>query len=289
MNKKNTVLEKLENFTIQNTIPIWPFHEKNAYLVTRIGIVYSDIFTLLTSNIFHGDLCLHKSIDEVDAEFNVLHFRDDELEDFRFFNLNLTQKQYYENYISIFLNYRQFLESAVLYYLKVSIEKNKVSSFMWLFSLILIANTTYTSVLYKDMKILNVFAVFTFECLQGFFSNFCDFTITSILKYENTNAFLTVERSNRLFRFLNMFSFHFSPKFRAFCFKDCMKTKTYIPMFLALKIYHTNLVFPKPTLKELNKIHSIYHFKTSVIAKNSISKKNMNQLIEKNWRYHNYK
>jgi hypothetical protein len=28
MNKKNTVLEKLKNFAIQNKISIWPFNEK---------------------------------------------------------------------------------------------------------------------------------------------------------------------------------------------------------------------------------------------------------------------
>ena len=288
MNKKNRILQKLENFVMQNKIPSWPFNEKNAYLITYVGILYNDVFTLLTSYIFDSDLCLHKSIDDVDEESNVLHFKDTELKNFKFFNSNLKKKQYYEKYLSIFSNYKQFLESAVLYYLKISIEKNDLFSFMHLFSLILTANKTYTSVLYNDIKSINLFSSFTLECLNGLFSHFSDFKIISTLSFNNTNAFLTIERDHRIFRFIHMFSFYFSPKFRALCFKDCMKTKSYIPLFLALKIYQTNLVSPKLTLKELNEINSIFNFKITVIAQNIISEQNINQLIEKNWKYHNY-
>jgi hypothetical protein len=288
MDKKNIIFQKLKNFAIQNQIPGWPFGEKNSYLVTYIGVLYDDIFTLLTSNIFSGDLCLYKSINEVDEEFNILHFKDNELENFKFFNSNLTKKQYYKKYISIFSNYRKFLESAVLYYLKISIEKNNVPHFMRLFSQILIANKTYTSVLYKNMKNINIFSIFTLECLEGFFYNFTDFKIIVFFSFDNTNGFLITEKTHNVFRFLNIFSFYFSPEFRSTCFKQCIQTKSYIPMFLALKIYKANLSVPKLTLNELNKVQCISDFKTTVLIHDVISEKTIDQLIEKNWRYHNY-
>ena len=288
MDKKNIIFQKLKNFAIQNQIPDWLFGEKNAYLVTYIGILYNDMFTLLTSNIFSDDLCLFKSINEVDEECNILHLKNDELENFKFSNSGLTKKQYYEKYISIFSNYRKFLESAVLYHLKVSIEKNNVPFFMRLFSQILIANKTYTSVLYKDMKNINIFSIFTLECLQGFFDNFTDFKIIVNFSFDNTNALLTTEKRHNVFRFINLFSFFFSPEFRSTCFKDCIQTKSYIPMFLALKIYKANLSVPKLTLNELNKVQCIFYFKTTVLAHNIISEETIDQLIQKNWRYHNY-
>lgn len=78
----------------------------------------------MTSYIFTEDLCLHTSINKVDDEFNIFHLEDNELEDFKFFNSDLTQKQYDEKYISIFSNYKEFFYSAVLYDLEVSIQKN---------------------------------------------------------------------------------------------------------------------------------------------------------------------
>jgi hypothetical protein len=288
MDKKNLIFQKLKNFVIQNQIPVWSFGEQNAYLVTYIGILYEDIFTLLTSNIFSDDLCLFKSITEGDEESNILHFKDHELKNFKFFNSSLTKKQYYEKYISIFSNYRKFLESAVLYHLKVSIEKNNLPFFMQLFSQILIANKNYTLFLYKDIKNINIFSIFPLECLQGFFDNFNDFKIILVLSFENTNAFLTTEKTHNVFRFINIFSFYFSPKFRSICYKDCIQTKSYIPMFLALKIYRVNLLVPKLTLNELNKVQCIFDFKTTILVHNIISEENLDQLIEKNWSYHNY-
>ncbi len=288
MDKKNTVFEKLQNFLIRHHIPIWPFGEKNAYGVTSIGIVYNDIFSLLTSNIFSDDLCLHESINDLEEEFNIFNLKNYELQNFKFFNSNLTKKQYYEKYISIFSNYRKFLESAIFYYLKISIEKNNLPFFMKLFSQILTANKMYTSSLYKDIKNLNIFSLFTLECLNGFFFNFSDFRIMVTLSFDNTNAFLETEKNHKIFRFINLFSFHFSSKFRSVCFKDCIKTKSYIPMFLALKIYRVNLLFPHLTLDELYQVKCIFNFKQRILIHDLIVEKNIDELIQKNWRYYNY-
>lgn len=159
---------------------------------------------------------------------------------------------------------------------------------MYLFSRILIANKTYTSALYKDMKNINIFSIFPLECLNGFFRNFTDVRIVLTYSCDDTKAFLATEKRHNVFRFRNIFSFYFSPKFRATCFKDCLKTNNYIPMFLALKIYQTTLLFPKLLLNELNKVQCISGFKEKLIATDIISEKNINELIKKNWKYHNY-
>ena len=129
------------------------------------------------------------------------------------------------------------------------------------------------------MKNLNIFSLFTLECLQGFSSRFTNFEIISNYSFENMSTFLSVEKDHKLFRFINTFSFYFSPKFRALCFKDCMKTKSYIPLFLALKIYQTNLLIPKLTLYELKKIDSISHFKKDLLVFGVISEESIDELI----------
>ena len=45
-------------------------------------------------------------------------------------------------------------------------------------------------------------------------------------------------------------------------------------MFLALKIYQTNLLFPKLTLKELNEVKCISNFKKQLTRHNRISEQN---------------
>jgi hypothetical protein len=288
MDTKNKFLSKLKNYAFENQIPIWTYGSENAYLIVYVGILYTDIFSFLTSCIFEGDLCLHKSIEELDDEFNVLNLRDYQLEGFKFFNSGLNQKEYYIQYIPIYSTYGRFLESAVLYYLKFTIQNDKLPRFIDLFSGILTVNNTWTSLLYKDMVKLNIFSVFPLECLKGFFSYSGDFQIISCLVFKNPNDLFLVEKRCRKFRVINAFSFYFSPKFRSTCFKDCVETKSYIPMFLALKIYQIKLGNPDLTLNELKKVNLLSNFKEYLITHNSMSEKSIDKLIEKNWSYNYY-
>ncbi len=259
-------------------------------MVTEVGILYSDIFTLLTSFIFDGDLCLHKDVYELDEEFNMLYLSDEDLENFQFFNSGLSQNQYYIKYISTFSNYEKFLESAILYYLEYSIKNNALVKFMNLFSGILNADEMYTPFLYNHMKNINIFSTFTLESLQGLLSNYSDSTI-SFLVFTDKNSFLKIEKRNALFCLINAFSFYFSLEFRSTRFTDCQKTESYIPMFLALKIYKINLLTPGLSLDELKKHECIDSLQEKIIffnRFNRMSKKTIDDLIEKNWRYHNY-
>lgn len=59
-------------------------------------------------------------------------------------------------------------------------------------------------------------------------------------------------------------------------------------MFLTLKLYRVNLLNPKLTLNQLNQVKSISDLKRKLINAHIISEQNMDKLIEKNWRSHNY-
>ncbi len=293
--KKNNFSYSIKNYAIQNKIIKWPFGVQNSHLVVYIGIIYTDIFTLLISYIFADDLCLYKSVDEFEDEFekeaNLLELSNEDLENFPFFNLCLTQQEYYRKYISTvynFPNYGKFLQSALFYYLEHSIKKNKLDHFMYLFSKIITANETYTSLLYKNMRDVNIFSIFPLECLNGFLNNFTLFDIRVRFVYATKNEFLRHEKYQASFRFINCFSSYFSPKFRSTCFKDCIETKSYIPMFLALKIYKAKLLIPKLTLNNLKKINYISNFIKLIIDRDIISEKTINLLIKKNWKYYNY-
>lgn len=289
MDTKKDFFLKLENYIIQNKIPVWQFGVQNAYLVVYVGILHNNIFSLLTSYIFEKDLCLHKFMYEVDAESNILNLDNNSLENYKFFNSGLTKKDYYLKYIANFSNYDKFLESALIFYLKFSIKNNKLPQFMYLFSQILIANKRYTSMLYNDIKNINIFSTFALQCLTGFFYNFTDSQIINRLSFSNKNEFLTTEKNHVVFRFINGFSFYFSSEFRSICFTDCIKMNTYVPMFLALKIYKVSLLFPKLTLNELKKIKCISDFTKNIINKNIMNNQTINLLIEKNWRYYEQK
>ena len=282
MDTKKTFFLKKKNYAIKNKIPVWKFGVENFYLVVCVGILYTDLFILLTSYIFTENLCLHKSIYQVEDEFNMLNLDNNDLKNFNFFNSGLTPKNYYLKYISIYSNYGKFLQSALLYYLKFSIKNNELSRFMYLFSQIMIANKTFTLLLYKDMLKLNIFSVFTLECLNGFFYYFIDLKIIWELVFKTKNEFLTTEKNHVIFRFMHVFSFYFSPKFRSTCFADCLKSNSYIPMFLALKIYQIKLSAPKLTLSELKKINIISSFKEKILNYNIMSKESIDYLIEKN-------
>ena len=108
------------------------------------------------------------------------------------------------------------------------------------------------------------------------------------LFYGKSIKILAIEKNYRLFRIINAFSFYFSSKFRSTCFKNCVETNSYIPMFLALKIYLIKLENEKLTLNELKKIDWISSFKNDTARDGGVSKKIMNKLIKKNWEY-NYK
>ena len=135
---------------------------------------------------------------------------------------------------------------------------------------------------------LNIFATFPLECLTGFFYNFDNFKIVHRYAFNNKNDFLIIEKRHSIFRFINDFKLYFSPKFRSICFQDCLETHSYIPMFLALKIYQTHLSIPNLSLEYFEKSISIYEFVNIVVKKNIMSQATINILIEKNWRYHQH-
>jgi hypothetical protein len=285
MDTKNKFLLKLKNYAFENQIPIWAYGSENAHIIVYVGTLYTDIFSFLTSYIFEGDLCLHKSIEELDDKFNVLNLRDCQLEDFKFFNSGLNQKEYYIQYIPIYSTYGRFFESAVLYYLAVVIQNDILPGFIRSFILLLNVNTTWASLLYKHMVKLNMFSVFPLECLEGFFSYYEDVPISISWVFENPNDLFLEEKRWRKFRFIDAFSFYFSPKFRLTCFKDCVETKSYIPMLLALKIYQIKLGTPDLTLNQLREGRFLFNFKKTLITQDVMSEEIFDKLIEKNWSY----
>ncbi len=155
MNIKNKFLLQLNHYMITNKIPNWDFGSKNAYLAIYAGSLYNDIFVLLKSYIFVENLCLYKYIDvhpEEERDCNILDVTDYDLENYKFFNLNLSKKDYYLQNIPNYFNYNEFYNSAFFYYLKFHIEQNSLPEVIYLFCKILCVNNKKIVLLYKSMR-----------------------------------------------------------------------------------------------------------------------------------------
>lgn len=255
------------------------------FLVFYIGVLYDDIYSLLISHIFTDLLCLHKFISNLEDKFNILNLSDDDLERYKFFNSNLSQKHFYLKYIFSCLSYIKFLQSAFFHYLMFKIEKNELSHFIQMFPRILNVNNKYSSILYRDLVKLKLFETFPCQCLDGFFHYFTDFEIISFFVFTNPDDLFLMEKKHRIFQLINAFSFYFSSKFRSQCFEYCVNSKSFLPLFLALKIYQIKLLHPELSLNELYKIKLLKNFTECCLRHDSIPKKNLNKLIKLNWHY----
>ena len=248
---RNEFLLNLKKYVLKNKIPVWEFKTHNAYIVASFGVLYNNIYDLLTSFVFAEDLCLYNFIDEQDYEFqdeyNVLNLKNSDLKSFKFFNSNLNKKNYFLQCINVqCLSYHKFVESAFFHFLEFSLKKNKspysdysdnLVSFIEIFSGVLVVNNNISSLLYNHLIKLKIFSFFPKKCLDGFFTFYTNQYIITFLtsRSNDPNEMVIMERNSRKFRVMNAFSFYFSPKFRASCFKDCIKTKDpYVCSFAGL-------------------------------------------------------
>lgn len=156
--------------------------KKNAYLITKLSVLYNNLYKLLTLFIFADDLCFFQIISQQpNDESNILNFTNVDLQTFKFFKCKLNQKKYYTKFLSKISNYTLFVRSAFIYYLECNVKKHTLSNFMFLFTQIVGLNKFLSIVFYKDMKYLNIFYRYPIQSLNGFLLNILIFVLCIII------------------------------------------------------------------------------------------------------------
>ena len=283
----------IQNYMKKNRILPWRFGMQNAKVVLEMHNGYSTIFSMLTRVGFVDDLSLFTSSEEIPG--NMLDLTDENLKDFRFSKLSLSQKEYFNNYINENTSFMEFVRSSFFYWLNYIFEnknelnladKLELDRFLVCFTELLYENSFATETLFQDLKNLHFFDLYPLECVKSFIE-ILEKNLFFLKKFE-FSTFSQIENKFKMSRFLKAFSCYFSTSFCLECMKDCENFNSAIPIFLALKVYQLKLsVFNDKSSNQECK-ENLFTFKNMFFYHDFFSEKNLDFLIQKNPKFYNY-
>ena len=283
----------IQNYMKENRILPWRFGIQNAQVVLEVHNGYSTIFSMLTRIGFVGDLSLFRSNEEIPG--NMLDLTDENLEDFRFSKLSLSQKEYFNNYINENMSFIEFVRSSFFYWLSYIFEnktelnladKLELDRFLACFAELLYENSFVTETLFQDLKSLSFFYFYPLECVKNFIE-ILEKNLFFLKKFEFC-TFSEIENKYKMSRFLKAFPFYFSTPFCFECMKDCEKFNSAIPIFLALKVYQLKLIASNNKSSKHECKEEFFTFKNMFFSHDFFSEKNLDFLIQKNPKFYNY-
>lgn len=264
-------LNQINNYQIDNKIVKWCFGYENAEIVLKNSFRFNSIFSMLSSINFCDSLSLHLTC--VKIEENPLLLESVDLEDFPFYDSNLSPEEYFNTRVNpLFKNYLNFVRSAFFYLLTDVFIENKryrLVQFTKIVFLLLMPNTSVSSILICDIKNINIIQSFTLEFLESLEFHFDKETILRISKYRPLFNF---DEASKFSPFLTIFSFYFSKEFALTCIQDCYKNNNIVPLVIALRVYQFKLaVQHEPSLKK--DFHENFkNFKNFLVNKKLIKK-----------------
>lgn len=278
--KPKEFMDKLNNYIVHNNIEIWSYGYDNAKLVVDNYFRFTDIFSMLDSMNFMGELSIHLYPVEDGNELLLENFKN---ESFPFCKSNLSQKDYFNKCIKPqFKDYLSFVRSAFFYILKDIFHKNKkinLVKFSSSISPFFIQNTLLSRTLINDLWLIEIvqeFPLFFVEKLNLSFNN------DRILRICNSQSISTIDQAMTFSSLLIFFHFHFSKQFVFECVQDCIKSSNIVPLLLALRIYEIKLAIKEQPVFKNEYVQSFQDFQKFLISNKLIKKKFLTLLLKKN-------